>query len=173
MQIDGILCKEAQLGSALNHSVHEARRGDFALLLSLLSQDALDFSEFDLPHTSPEEPDKSEAALKKALQLGPQKPLAPEQFNMLIGQNNGFLVNDGDLASLRLKECLQPEPYAVRNDKKHIPLHIVDNLEPAVRQKLEQTRNPQMLVDNKDIDAAGFYDQLAGGEMQSMLQVAV
>ncbi|TMP24580.1 queD like 2 [Pseudoalteromonas rubra] len=173
MQIDGILCKEAQLGSALNHSVHEARRGDFALLLSLLSQDALDFSQFDLPHTLPEQPDKSEAALKLALQLGPQKPLAPEQFNMLIGQDNGFLVQEGDLASLRLKECLQPEPYAVRDDKKHIPLHIVDNLEPAVRQRLEKTRNPQMLVDNKDIDAAGFYDQIAGGEMQSMLQVAV
>ncbi|MCO7188350.1 MULTISPECIES: VC2046/SO_2500 family protein [unclassified Pseudoalteromonas] len=173
MQIDGILCKEAQLGSALNHSVHEARRGDFALLLSLLSQDALDFSQFDLPHTSPEQPDKSEAALKLALQLGPQKPLAPEHFNMLIGQDNGFLVQEGDLASLRLKECLQPEPYAVRNDKKHIPLHIVDNLEPAVRQRLEKTRNPHMIVDNKDIDAAGFYDQIAGGEMQSMLQVAV
>lgn len=173
MQIDGILCKEAQLGSALNHSVHEARRGDFGLLLSLLSQDALDFSQFDLPHTSLQEADKSEEALKKALQLGPQKPLAPEQFDMLIGQNNGFLAQGGDLTSLRLKECLQPEPFAVRNDKKHIPLHIVDNLEPAVREKLENTKNPQMLVDNPDIDAAGFYDQIAGGEMQSMLQVAV
>ncbi|WP_125561662.1 MULTISPECIES: VC2046/SO_2500 family protein [Pseudoalteromonas] len=173
MQIDGILCKEAQLGSALNHSVHEARRGDFGLLLSLLSQDALDFSQFDLPHSSSQEADKSEEALKKALQLGPQKPLAPEQFDMLIGQSNGFMAQGGDLTSLRLKECLQPEPFAVRNDKKHIPLHIVDNLEPAVRQKLENTRNPQMLVDKHDIDAAGFYDQIAGGEMQSMLQVAV
>jgi len=49
MQIDDLLITESQLNSRLNNSVHENRRGEFALLLAMLSHDALDFSQFHLP----------------------------------------------------------------------------------------------------------------------------
>lgn len=166
MQIDQGLIRESQLDVTLNECVHQGRRGDFAMLLSMLSQDALDFAQFHLPTSPTIEKNKSEDALKRGLQIGPQKPLAPAEFDMLIGQENAFVVQHFGLTALHLKECLAPEPFAIRNDKKHIPLEIVDNCELAVRRKLR----PSMPVSNeKLIDAAGFYDQLASGKAQSLL----
>ena len=172
MQIDGVLISESQLGSALNISIHETRSADFAMLLSMLSHDALDFSQFHLPKSQQQQPDRSEDTLKKELQVGPQKPLAPAQFDMLIGQDNAQLVASGAMTSLRLRECLNPEPFAARNDKKHVPLEVVENLEPAVKQRLAKAQGKLDLVTDKPMDAAGFYDQLAAGEMQSMLKAS-
>ncbi|ESP90343.1 MULTISPECIES: VC2046/SO_2500 family protein [Pseudoalteromonas] len=173
MQIEQLLLKEAQLGNALSLSVHESRRSDFALLLSALSQDALDFSQFDLPRSAVDEADKSEEALRKELQVGPKQPLAPEEFDFLIGQYNRYFVKDGGLEDIKLNECLDPEPFHIRDDKTHIPLNVMENLEPAVKAKLYKQKHPEIEVKEREIDAAGFYDQLASGEMQSQLNVAV
>ncbi|KZN36254.1 VC2046/SO_2500 family protein [Pseudoalteromonas luteoviolacea] len=173
MQIDDLLLKEAQLGVALNISVHASRRGDFGLLLSALSQDALDFSQFDLPRSAIDEKDSSEDALKKELQIGPQKPLAPSEYDFLIGQYNRYFVKDGGLEDIKLNECLDPEPLHIRDDRTHVPLSVVENLEPAVRAKLAKQKQPEVTGKDNDIDAAAFYDQLASGEMQSQLRVAV
>ncbi|MBQ4814124.1 queD like 2 [Pseudoalteromonas luteoviolacea] len=173
MQIEQLLLKEAQLGIALNLSVHESRRGDFALLLSALSQDALDFSQFDFPRSAVDEQDKSEDALKKELQIGPKKPLAPAEYDFLIGQYNRYFVKDGGLEDIKLNECLDPEPLHIRDNKLHVPLSVVENLEPAVRAKLIKQQNPEIKLQEREMDAAGFYDQLASGEMQSQLRVAV
>ncbi|MCF2860053.1 queD like 2 [Pseudoalteromonas sp. SMS1] len=173
MQIDELLLKEAQLGVALNISVHESRRGDFGLLLSALSQDALDFSQFDLPRSAVDEKDSSEEALKKELQVGPKKPLAPAEFDFLIGQYNRHFVKDGGLEDIKLNECLDPEPLHIRDDKTHVPLFVVENLEPAVRARLIKQKQPEVKGKENEIDAAGFYDQLASGKMQSQLRVSV
>ncbi|MBR8842836.1 MULTISPECIES: VC2046/SO_2500 family protein [Pseudoalteromonas] len=170
MQIDGVLISESQLGSALNISVHQTRSADFAMLLSMLSTDALDFSQFHLPKSEAAAKDNSEETLKKQFEIGPQKPLAPKEYNMLIGQHNAQLVSMGAMATLRLQENLNPEPFAARNDKKHIPLDVVENLEPAVKRRLASAQGKLALVADKAMDAAGFYDQIATGDMQSMLR---
>ncbi|MFC3032362.1 VC2046/SO_2500 family protein [Pseudoalteromonas fenneropenaei] len=169
MQIDGILLRESQLDSKLNESVHFGDRGEFGLLLAMLSQDALDFAQFHLPQSVQQAPERSEEQLRKELQIGPQRALAPETFDMLVAEEDAFVVQNFGMAAFRLKDCLQPEPLTIRNDKKHIPLHIVDNCEPAVRRKLQGIKQ---LANELPIDAAAFYDQLASGKPQSMLQVS-
>jgi hypothetical protein len=166
MQIEQGLIRESQLDVALNTCVHQGRRGDFGMMLAMLSQDALDFAQFHLPTSVAEEKNRTEEVLKRELQIGPQKPLAPSEFDMLIGQENAFVVQHFGMTALHLKECLVPEPLAVRDDKKHIPLEVIDNCELAVRRKLKPTPH---ISNNKMIDAAGFYDQLASGRAQSLL----
>lgn len=166
MQIEQGLIRESQLDVALNKCVHQGRRGDFAMMLSMLSQDVLDFAEFHLPKSSAEEKNNTEAALKRELQIGPQKPLAPSEFDMLIGQENAFVVQHFGMAAVHLKECLDPEPLAVRDDKKHIPLVVVDNCELSVRRKIKPIPH---VSNERSIDAASFYDQLASGEHKSVL----
>jgi hypothetical protein len=166
MQIEQGLIRESQLDNALNNCVHQGRRGDFGMMLAMLSQDALDFAQFHLPTSSTDEKNQTEDALKRELQIGPQKRLAPEEFDMLIGQENAFVVQHFGMTALHLKECLAPEPLAIRDDKKHIPLVIVDNCELSVRRKLKPT---PYVSNDKAIDAAGFYDQIASGQAQSML----
>lgn len=172
MQIERILNKEHQLGSALSHSVAQSRRADFAMCLAMLSPNALDFSQFHLPHGEPEVLDKSEEALKKQLQIGPEQPLAPEKFDMLIGQHNAHILQTSGLTDIKLNHLLNPEPLSARDDKHYIDLLVLDNCEPTVQAKIIAKREEKLAAAKPDIDAAGFYDQLASGEMQSALSIS-
>ncbi len=97
MQIDGLLLNESQLDNRLNKSVHEQRSGEFALLLAMLSHDVLDFSQFHLPKSELANTQISEQALRNELGAGPKQALAPEQFDMLIGEQNAFRLLSGGL----------------------------------------------------------------------------
>ncbi|HCV01280.1 MULTISPECIES: VC2046/SO_2500 family protein [Pseudoalteromonas] len=157
MQVDGLLLNESQLDNRLNKSVHEHRSGEFALLLAMLSHDALDFSQFHLPKTEISNPHVSEEVLRAQLGAGPKQSLAPEQFDMLIGQDNALRLLQGGLSDIRLRHCLAPEPLHVRDDKNHIPLEVIDNCEPAVRKRYLDKNQP---TERAQIDAAAFYDSL-------------
>ena len=169
MQIDGLLLTESQLDNRLNKSVHEHRSGEFALLLAMLSHDALDFSQFHLPKTELSNPEVSESALRTELGAGPTQPLAPEQFDMLIGQENAFRLLQGGLSDIRLRHCLNPEPLNVRDDKQHVPLEVIDNCEPAVRKRFYEKNKP---VERPQIDAAAFYDSLTNEAIHQPLHLA-
>jgi hypothetical protein len=172
MQIDDLLITESQLSSRLNQSVQQHRRGEFALLLAMLSHDALDFSQFHLPKTELRDKLESEESLRKQFELGPQQQLAPDEFDMLIGQfNASAIANLGEragMADIKLNHCLHPEPLAIRDEPQHIPLNVVDNCELAVRRRIAkqhtQLAPPQM-------DAAGFYASLNNAELHRPLHV--
>ncbi len=169
MQIDGLLLNESQLDNRLNKSVHEQRSGEFALLLAMLSHDVLDFSQFHLPKSELANTQISEQALRNQLGAGPKQALAPEQFDMLIGEQNAFRLLSGGLTDIRFRQCLNPEPLTIRDDKYHVPLNVIDNCEPAVRKRYytnnSVTERPQM-------DAAAFYDGLKDESIHQPLYLA-
>ncbi|KPH61726.1 queD like 2 [Pseudoalteromonas porphyrae] len=171
MQIDDLLITESQLNNRLAISVSESRRGEFALLLAMLSHDALDFSQFHLPKT-PIDANvvvEDEDQLRKKLGAGPKQVLAPTEFDMLIGQHNAQRLNDGGMSDLRLRACLAPEPLAIRDDKIHIPLNIIDNCE-LVTRKRHQHKETQL--DNPQMDAAAFYDSLNNEALHQPLHLS-
>lgn len=172
MQLERILNKEHQFGDTLAKSVAQGRRADFALCLAMLSPNVLDFSEFHLPESETSEPDRSESALKKELQIGPQQKMAPEHFDMLIGEHNSRLLHEQGLTELRLRNCLDPEPLHIRDDKKYIDLVVLDNCEPTVQAKILAKRAGVLEADKPKMDAVGFYDQLESGEMQQAIQLS-
>ncbi|GEB73220.1 hypothetical protein PC2016_1177 [Pseudoalteromonas carrageenovora] len=161
MQIDDLLITESQLNSKLNNSVHENRRGEFALLLAMLSHDALDFSQFHLPKTEIDSTATSEDSLRKKFGAGPKQSLAPGEFDMLIGQFNAALISEhgaqAGMKSIKLNQYLKPEPLTIRDDDKHIPLNVLDNCEIAVRRRI---KSEYTQLANPPIDASAFYDSL-------------
>ncbi|WP_024611566.1 VC2046/SO_2500 family protein [Pseudoalteromonas sp. TB64] len=173
MQIDDLLITEGQLSTRLNKSVHEHRRGEFSLLLAMLSHDALDFSQFHLPKTEIENLIVEEDILRKQIGAAPKQLLAPDKFDMLIGQYNAsLLVKNGErsgMSDIKLNHCLNPEPLSIRDDATYIPLNVIDNCELAVRRRLKsaetQLSNPQM-------DAAAFYDNLNNENLHQPLHLA-
>ena len=173
MQIDDLLITEHQLGTRLNKSVHDQHRGEFSLLLAMLSHDALDFSQFHLPKTEIQQPNVDEDTLRAELQVGPTQLLAPKEFNMLIGQfNSERLASAGEHAGMmdiKLRHCLAPEPLSVRDDKFHIPLTIRDNCELAVRKRMD---SDEVYVDNPSMNVSGFYDDLINPAQQEPLHLA-
>lgn len=173
MQIDGLLITESQLKTRLNKSVHENRRGEFSLLLAMLSHDVLDFSQFHLPKSETHSAYVDEEQLRERFGAGPKQLLAPEKFDMTIGQEHAsVIVQQGEQAgmkAIKLSHCLNPEPLAIRDDKLHIPLTVIDNCELSVRRRLNDTHtalaSPQM-------DAAAFYDDLTNEAIHKPLLVA-
>lgn len=173
MQVGDLLIAENQLSTRLNESVHEKRRGEFALLLAMLSHDALDFSQFHLPKADVENLTVDEHTLRKQLNIGPQQLLAPDEFDMLIGQSNSSLLADGGeysgMSDIKLRHCLNPEPLAIRNDKTHIPLNVIDNCEIAVRRRI---KNTQIELSNIPMDVGAFYDGLNNDDLHKPLYLA-
>lgn len=172
MQVGDLLITESQLNTRLNKSVHENRRGEFALLLAMLSHDALDFSQFHLPKSDAKYYQADEDTLRKQFGAGPIQPLAPDNFNMLIGQNNTeLLAQMGSTAGMReikLQHCLKPEPFNIRDDKNHIPLNIIDNCELAVRRRI---KNRDIELANPSMDAVAFYDDLQNEALHQPLHL--
>ena len=72
------------------------------------------------------------------------------------------------MTSIKLRQCLKPEPLAIRNDDKHIPLNIIDNCELAVRRRI---KSEQTQLANPPIDAAAFYDSLNNDAIHQPLQL--
>ena len=161
MQIGDLLITESQLNTRLNKSVHEKRRGEFALLLAMLSLDAIDFSQFHLPKTEIEDSTVGEDTLRKQIGAGPKQLLAPDKFDILIGQfNASLLMQAGEragMSDIKLNHCLNPEPLFIRDDVSHIPLQVRDNCELAVRRRINNT---QTQLSNPQLDAAAFYESL-------------
>jgi len=174
MQIDDLLITERQLSTRLNQSVHADRRGEFSFLLAMLSQDALDFSQFHLPKTETEDTTADEAQLRDQLGAGPKQLLAPSEFNMLIGQLNAHrlsLVGENKgMADIKLNQCLNPEPFSIRDDVNHIPLTIIDNCELAVRRRIQKD---EIEIDNPKMDVAGFYDVLTDVNQREPLHLTM
>lgn len=174
MQVGDLLIAESQLKTRLNECVHEKHRNEFALLLAMLSHDALDFSQFHLPKADLLDLELDEEALRKQFGAGPIQLLAPENFDMLIGQHNALLIThpNGVVAGMRdikLMHYLKPEPLSIRDDKKHIPLNVIDNCELAVRRRIANTETP---LSNPSMDAAAFYDDLNNDALHVPLHLA-
>ncbi|WP_257325534.1 VC2046/SO_2500 family protein [Pseudoalteromonas rhizosphaerae] len=171
MPIDDLLITESQLNNRLAKSVSEHRRGEFALLLAMLSHDVLDFSQFHLPKTpfDAHASTPTEAQLREQLGAGPEQALAPDEFDMLIGQHNAQLLQQGSMADIRLRSCLAPEPLVIRDDKNHIPLMVIDNCELVVRKR---HLDKETQLDHPQMDAAAFYDSLNNAELHQPLHLA-
>jgi hypothetical protein len=172
MQIGDLLITEHQLDTRLNKSVHEHRRGEFSLLLAMLSHDALDFSQFHLPKSENINQIADEDALRQQFAVGPQQHLAPPVFDMLIGHNNvDYIKHSGEragMSDIRLNHYLNPEPLAVRDDTHHISYAVLDNCEVAVRKRIKQSHTE---LANIPIDAAAFYNDLKNTNLHKPLHV--
>ncbi|PAJ75644.1 hypothetical protein CJF42_03890 [Pseudoalteromonas sp. NBT06-2] len=166
MQLEGILINEMQLGNQLSLCVAQNRRNDFSILLSMLSKDALDFSQFHLPQSEEKNLDNKDTNLRLSLGAGVAQKLAPEEFNMLIGESNAKIIQKHGLEQFRLINCLSPEPLAIRDDLTHIHSQIIDNCELSVRKRIQP--NDIQLSQNQ-MNAVDFYNQLQEPQLHEPL----
>jgi hypothetical protein len=157
MQLENILTNEMQLGNQLSLCVAQNRRNDFSILLAMLSKDALDFSQFHLPQSEPQSFDNKDADLRISLGAAVEQKLAPEEFNMRIGEGNAKIVQQQGIEQFKLINCLSPEPLAIRDDVTHIHSSIIDNCELSVRKRIQA--NDIQLSQNQ-MNAVDFYNQL-------------
>ncbi|WP_105189955.1 VC2046/SO_2500 family protein [Pseudoalteromonas sp. T1lg48] len=165
MQIESVLINEAQLGTALNSSITQQRRNDFALLLAALSYDALDFAQFQLPKTRCEAPMVGDEQLRRQLGAAQPRPCAPPSYNIALTQGQRQTLAMSSLTSLRMQDCLAPTPLAIRDDAMHLPLPVLTNCAPNVQAKHGYQATA---LNEAQMDAGAFYDQISEIKAQNL-----
>jgi hypothetical protein len=136
-----ILVHELQLGEQLNVSVHSARRADFSLLLAMLSDDVPSHSQFSLPKTVVDTKTTNDASLRKAFDLPDKAPLSLNENHSTAIFDQAELIQQNNLAELRLSNALLPKPLAFRDDKKHIRQEVLNNTSLYCQKKFNHTKN--------------------------------
>lgn len=135
------LIHEQQLGNKLNHCVIEQRRADFALMLSMLTNDVREISEFQLEEQSTE--GSQEIDWRKYFNLPKEQSLALSSLEQIDRFNQVNLIDGHREVDLRLQDALKSKPLAFRDDKKHIPLQVKANLDAHSLRKLEEEKESQ------------------------------
>ncbi|XQW83642.1 VC2046/SO_2500 family protein [Thalassotalea piscium] len=130
-----LLIDELQLGIKLNECVHAQRRHDFSLMLSMLVADVCVHSQFSLPLTESEQSTMTEDSLRRTFNVAPKAPLALNSLDDIKQFQQGKLVEDSQLATIRLADALHPKPLAFRDDKAHIPSEVMKNTSLYCQQK--------------------------------------
>ncbi|WP_372872819.1 VC2046/SO_2500 family protein [Shewanella sp.] len=129
MQIAAGLVNESQVGDRLARAVEDGRRGDFGLILAMLSQDARDFAEFCLSTDV-----SVEQKLSKQFELPPKQPLVAFPGNQECMDNSGVFRTFGHTA-FRLNQALLPEPVLIRGEQSADMAVVLNNCEAHVRRR--------------------------------------
>lgn len=140
-----LLTEELQLGVKLNQCVHSQRRHDFSLMLSMLVDDVRLHSQFRLPLTDKATANITDESLRKKFSVPAKAPLALGSLNDINKFEQGQLLVEGQLASIRLADAFYPKALAFRDDDKHIPRQVMDNTSLYCQQKkstLQKQRLP-------------------------------
>jgi len=150
MQIDVPLINEAQIGTRLNAAIEHNRRGEFALLLSLLSADARDMAQFQWQ----KELDTAEK-LQRQFELPPKQTLVADlsSDNHII-DNSAVFMQQGARA-FQLQQALRPEALVIRGGEPIAMAEALSNCELTTRLRQRgQLPSPQ-------VEIMHFADQLA------------
>ncbi|MCL1142503.1 VC2046/SO_2500 family protein [Shewanella gaetbuli] len=155
MQIESILVNELQLGSRLNNAVENQRRGEFGLLLAMLSADSTDMAQFQL--------DKAltlDEKLYKQFELPKPITLVADLSENNSPINNGECFNQHGFDGFRLQQALTPEALITRGRHDDGVAMALANTDPVTKAKFEQSTLPIPQL-YSDIDEMHFVDQLA------------
>ncbi|CED70996.1 VC2046/SO_2500 family protein [Aliivibrio wodanis] len=128
------LINEVQFGSNLNHAMEAGRRADFALMMSLLSNDLRE----NTPVEKINEKTLTENLLRQRFQLADAQILRSneESYSRSASQANQF--HNGGLASAKLQHGLAPDAMAyMPQDTCDLPEDVYHNLSGHQRRQLE------------------------------------
>jgi hypothetical protein len=134
----GLLINEWQLGSQLNVAVTNGTRNKFNLLLSLLSDDARDFSQFDLPKATIGS--LSEMELRESFSLSEAQPLVNQGHSLQQAKNISLAVHKKDISSIRLQSLLNNEAILSRTNNTNFDSEVVDNLSFLSQRRLKESQ---------------------------------
>lgn len=128
------LISEIQYGSNLNHAMEAGRRADFALMMSLLSNDLRE----NTPIEKIDDKKVTEDLLRQRFQLADAQILRSneESYSRAASQANQF--HNGGLASAKLQYGLAPDAMAyMPQDTCDLPEDVYHNLSGHQRRQLE------------------------------------
>ncbi|MCH1930925.1 queD-like protein [Shewanella sp. A25] len=140
MQIDVPLINEVQIGPRLNAAIEHNRRGEFALLLSLLSADARDMAQFQFQKEL-----NAAEKLQKQFDLPPKQCLIADlSANDNVVDNSAVFSEQGKTA-FQLQQALRPEAIVIRGNESMAMTEALGNCDLTTRLRQRgQLQSPVM-----------------------------
>jgi hypothetical protein len=134
-----LLIEELQLGNQLNQSIRGDRRSDFALMLSMLTDDVRAHSQFSLPASSDITSKKSLSTLRKKFDLPNERALGLKDVKDIKNFSQAQLVSENNMVSVHLTDCLTPKALAFRDDSKFVATNVLSNTSLYCQQQHNKT----------------------------------
>ncbi|WP_260259005.1 VC2046/SO_2500 family protein [Vibrio intestinalis] len=116
---------ELQFGNGINHAVHEGRRADFALILSMFSDDVRD----NTPVEQIDTVEITDQTLRQRFELQPPQALRSDQSSYDISARQAEMFHAAGLSSAKLSHYLNPEVLTYLPEQTHdLPEEVYHNL---------------------------------------------
>ncbi len=157
------IINELQFGNGINHAVHEGRRADFALILSMFSDDVRD----NTPVEMVDELVTTDALLRRRFELQSPQPLRSDQSSYAISALQAKQFHTSGLPSAKLTHYLLPEPLVYLPEQTYdLPEEVYHNLSGHLRRRLAE-KEPRQAI------PADLYNQLISAQRHDQMRLQV
>ncbi|UAL41606.1 queD-like protein [Shewanella inventionis] len=151
MQIESTLVNELQIGSRLNGAVEHNRRGEFGLLLAMLSADARDMAQFQF------DKDLSvEQKLRKTFSLPPAQALIADVSTDIPLTDNAATFQREGARQFQLQQALTPEALVIRGSQPDAMVEVLSNCDVLTKRKALNLYQQHNIIEEMH-----FVDQIA------------
>ncbi|MBR9789470.1 MAG: hypothetical protein GYB40_16210 [Vibrionaceae bacterium] len=154
------IINELQFGIGINHAVHDGRRSDFALILSMFSNDIRDV----VPVEEIKQTKTNDEILRQQFFLSQPQILRSDSSSYELAAEQAKQFHDAGLPSAKLSHYLKPDALTyLPEDTFNLPEEVYHNLSGHERRRLGK-RNQALISD------AGLYHQLVAAQRQYQIQ---
>jgi hypothetical protein len=130
MQIESTLVNELQIGSRLNVAIEHNRRGEFGLLLAMLSVDARDMAQFQLD----DDVDMTQK-LRRHFSV-PQPQLLVDDISAHPDTfDNAMVFQQQGARQFQLQQILTPEALVIRGSQTNAMVEVLSNCDYLTKHK--------------------------------------
>ncbi|RPA59149.1 queD-like protein [Shewanella frigidimarina] len=130
MQIESTLVNELQIGSRLNVAIENNRRGEFGLLLAMLSIDARDMAQFQLDNDV-----DSTQKLRQRFSV-PQPQLLVDDISVHPDTiDNAMIFQEQGARQFQLQQALTPEALVIRGSQSDSMVEVLSNCDYLTKNK--------------------------------------
>lgn len=130
MQIGSTLVNELQIGSRLNEAIEHNRRGEFGLLLAMLSSDTRDMAQFQFDLEL-----NTDQKLRKQFALPPAQRLVDDISTHPNPTDNAHLFLHQGARQFQLQQALTPEAFVIRGKQPDAMVEVLSNCDELTKRK--------------------------------------
>tara|TARA_Y100000588_G_C14157714_1_gene883399 strand:- start:625 stop:1161 length:537 start_codon:yes stop_codon:yes gene_type:complete len=157
------IINELKFGIGISQAVEQGRRADFALLLSMFSNDVRDCTPIDTIEVT----ETTEDRLRKQFGIVEPQQLRSNQSSYEISAQQSNHFHQSSLVSAKLCHYLKPEALAfMPEDTGDLPEEVYQNLSGHDRRKLANKNHP-------DLPSATLYNELSTAQRKYQIQAQV
>ncbi|RJX68454.1 hypothetical protein DZ860_17330 [Vibrio sinensis] len=136
------IINELQFGVGINHAVQDGRRADFALILSMFSEDVRD----NTPVEHIDRVEITEESLRQRFELPDPQELRSDQSAYAISAKQAELFHSSGLPSAKLSHYLKPEVLTYLPEDTHgFPEDVYHSLSAHQHRKLGETEPKKLM----------------------------